>query len=126
MCQSFQVYLQGAVCDRRQKDRDHQPQKLINIESLPSAGFSDSIKQARAGDDEKERHHPPGGKNVPDFHPDVSIDILNMPIAKSKKLGAVIQKNDQNGPYANPVKLISSICGNGTHLKPRSLPQRCN
>ena len=80
MCQSFQVYLQGAVCDRREKDRDHQPQKLINIEFRPTAGFADSIKQARAGDDEKERHHPPGGKNVPDFHPDVSIDILNMPI----------------------------------------------
>jgi hypothetical protein len=44
-----------------------------------------------------------------------------MPIAQGKKLGAVIQKNDQNGQYANPVKLISSIWGNCTHLQPRNL-----
>ena len=109
MCQSFQVYHQGAVCDRREKDRDHQPQKLIDIESRPTAGFLDSIKQARAGDDEKERHHPPGGKNVPDFHPDVSIDILNMPITCIKESGTVVKENNQYGPYAEPVKLVSSI-----------------
>ena len=81
MTQPLQIYLQSAMRDRGKQDRDHQPQKLINIESPPIGGFPNSIKQARAGDDEKERHHPPGGKNVPDFHPDVSIDILNMPIA---------------------------------------------
>jgi hypothetical protein len=67
--------------DRGEQDRDHQPQKLINIEFPPTGGFPEGIKQARAGDDEKERHHPPGGKNIPDFHPDVSVDILDMPIA---------------------------------------------
>ena len=109
MSQSLQIYLQSAMCDRGEQDRDHQPQKLINIESRPTAGFTDSIKQARTGDDEKERHHPPGGKNVPDFHPNVSIVILKMPITYIKESGAVIKKNDQNGPYAKPVKLILSI-----------------
>ena len=80
MSQSLQIYLQSAMRDRGEQNRDHQPQKLINVESRPTAGFTDSIKQARAGDDEKERHHPPSGKNVPDFHPDVGIDIFNMPI----------------------------------------------
>ena len=95
--------------DRGEQDRDHQPQKLIHIESRPTAGFPDSIKQARAGDDEKERHHPPGGKNVPDFHPDISVDILDMPIAKVKESGAVIKKNHQNGQYPKPVEFKLSI-----------------
>ena len=95
--------------DRGEQDRDHQSQKLIYVKSPPTAGFADSIKQARAGYDEKERHYPSGGKNIPHFHPNVSIDILNMPIAHIKESGAVIKKYDQNGKYAKPVKLIPSI-----------------
>jgi hypothetical protein len=101
--------------DRGEQDRDHQPQKLINIESPPTAGFPDGIKQARAGDDEKKWHHPSGGKYIPDFHPDVSIDILNIPIAQIKEASAVIKKNNQYGQYAKPVKLIPSIRSNCTH-----------
>jgi hypothetical protein len=119
--QSLQIYLQNAVGDRGEQDRDHQSQKLINIEFPPIGGFPDRIKQARAGDDEKEWHHPSGGKNVPEFHPDVGIDILNIPIAQIEESGAVIKKNDQYGQYAKPVKLISSICDNRTHLKPHRL-----
>jgi hypothetical protein len=83
------------VGDRADDEWNHQPQKLIDVEFSPLGRFADGIKQARAGDDEKERHHPPGSKNVPEFHPDVSIDILYMPIAQIKKSGAVIKKNDQ-------------------------------
>ena len=94
--------------DRGEQDRDHQPQKLINIESHPTAGFPDSIKQACAGDDEKERHHPAGGKNVPDLYPDKSVDILNMPIFQIKKSAAVINEYGQNGQNAQPVEFIFS------------------
>ena len=61
----LQVDLQGGVGDRADDERNHQSQKLINIEFSPTVGFPDGIKQARTGDDEKERHHPPGGKDVP-------------------------------------------------------------
>ena len=118
MSQALQIYLQRAMGDRGHYDRDHQPQKLINIKFPPTAGFADRIKQAGPGDDEKQRHHPSGGKNIPDFHPDVRIDIFDIPIAQVKEPGAVIKKNDQYGHYAKPVKLIPSICDNRTHLKP--------
>ena len=95
--------------DRGEQDRDHQPQKLINIESHPTAGFPDSIKQACAGDDEKERHHPTGGKYVPYLHPNKGMDIFHMPIAQIKESGAVIKKNEQYGQYAQPVEFIPSI-----------------
>jgi len=97
------------VRDRRKQDRNHQSEKLINIESSPTTGFSDCIEQARTGDDEKKRHHPTGGKYVPHLHPDISINILNVPVAQVKESGTVIKKNDQNGQYAKPVKFISSI-----------------
>lgn len=108
MCESLQVYLQGAVRDRCDQDRNHQPHKLINIESGPAAGFCDGMEQTRTGDDEKKRHHPAGGKNVPYLYPDKSVDILNMPITQIKKSAAVINKYDQNGQNAKPVKFISS------------------
>ena len=101
--------MQGAVRDRREQNRNNQSQKLIDIESRPTAGFPDRIEQARAGDDEKERHHPPGGKRAPYLHPYKGIDIFEMPIAQIKESCTVINKNDQNGPYAKPVKFISSI-----------------
>ena len=115
--QSLQIYLQCAMRDRGEQDRDHQPQKLINIESRPTAGFPDSIKQARAGDDEKERHHPSGGKHVPYLHPNKGLDIFNMPVAQIKESGTVINKNDQDGPYTEPVKFISSIRRISIHLE---------
>ena len=106
---SLQVNLQGAVGDRADDERNHQPQKLINIKFSPLGRFADGIKKARTGDDKKERHHPPGGENVPELHPDVCIDIFHMPVAQIKKSGAVIQKNDQYGQYSQPVEFISSI-----------------
>ena len=109
MSQSLQIYLQCAVRDRGQQDRDHEPQKLIHIEFRPTAGFADRIKQACARDDEKERHHPPGGEHVPCLHPNKGMDILNMPVAQIKESGAMIKKNEQNGQYPEPVKLIPSI-----------------
>jgi hypothetical protein len=66
------------------------------------------MEQTRTGDDEKKRHHPAGGKNVPYLHPDKGVDILNMPITQIKKSAAVINKYDQNGQNAQPVKFISS------------------
>lgn len=113
--------MQGAVRDRREQNRNHQSQKLIDIESRPTAGFPDCIEQTRTGDDEKERHHPSGGKNVPYLHPDKGIDILNMPIAQIEESCTVINENDQNGPYAKPVKFISSVGRICNHLKPNKL-----
>jgi hypothetical protein len=101
--------LQGAVRDRRKKNRNHQSQKLIVVESRPTTGFPDCIEQACAGDDEKERHHPSGGKNIPYLHPDKGIDILDMKITQIKESCTVVNKNDQDGPYAKPVKFISSF-----------------
>ena len=109
MRQSLQVYLQGTACDRRDQDRNHQSKKLIHIESRPAPGFPDCIGQTGPGDNEKERHQPTSGKNVPHLHPDIGINILNMPIAQIEESGAVIKKNKQNGQYAKPVKLIPSI-----------------
>ena len=120
MAQSLQVYLQGAVCDRPEKNRDHESQKLIHIESRPAPGFPDGIEQARTGDDEKKRHHPPRGKDVPYFHPDKGIGILDVPIAQIKKSSTVINKNDQDGPYAKPVKFIFSARRICNHPNPRA------
>jgi len=47
------------------------------------------------------------------------MDILNMPVAQIKESGAMIKKNEQNGQYPEPVKLILSIRRNCNHLKPR-------
>jgi hypothetical protein len=47
----LQVYLQGAVRDRRDQDWNHQSHKLINIEFGPAAGFCDGIKQTRTGEE---------------------------------------------------------------------------
>ena len=92
-------------CDQ---DRNHQSHKLINIESGPAAGFCDGMEQTPTGDDEKKRHHPAGGKNIPYLYPDKRVDILNMPIAQIEKSSAVIKKNKQYGQHAQPVEFISS------------------